>query len=151
MIRIEPEALKITTMHAEAAYPEECCGALLGTVTASDRHVSEVLPLDNCSREERRRRFVIDPEAYRMAERRATDRGLVLIGFYHSHPDHPARPSAYDLEHALPWHSYVIIAVEAGRAAAWTSWILAADRQRFEPEPAVKAAAATPDLEEGAA
>ena len=134
MIRLEPQVLAAIRRHGERAYPEECCGALLGRIEAGCRHVSEALALDNGRDSERERRFLIGPEAYRLAERAAAQRGLDLVGFYHSHPDHPARPSAYDLEHALPWHSTVVLAVERGRAGQWTSWILAPDRSRFDPE-----------------
>lgn len=134
MIRIEPEALAAIRRHGESAYPEECCGALLGRVESLCRQVSVALQLDNASEAERRRRFRIDPDAYRRAESAAATEGLELVGFYHSHPDHPARPSAYDLEHALPWHSYVVLAVAGGAAAECTAWLLAPDRSRFEPE-----------------
>jgi proteasome lid subunit RPN8/RPN11 len=120
--------------HAEVTYPEECCGVLLGRVEGDVRQVEDAAPMSNARQEERRRRFLITPNDYRDAERAATARGLELIGFYHSHPDHPARPSQYDLEHALPWHSYIVLGVEQGKAADCTSWILATDRAAFEPE-----------------
>jgi proteasome lid subunit RPN8/RPN11 len=134
VIRIETEALASIRRHGETAYPEECCGALLGRVDTRCRQVSVALQLDNATLAERRRRFRIDPDAYRRAESAAAAAGLELVGFYHSHPDHPARPSAYDLEHALPWHSYVVLAVAGGAAGECTAWILAPDRSRFEPE-----------------
>jgi proteasome lid subunit RPN8/RPN11 len=134
MMRLGPGVLDAMHRHAELDYPEECCGLLLGRLEGSERLVEAALPVPNLRQEERRRRFLIGPDTYREAERLAAERGLVLIGFYHSHPDHPARPSAYDLEHALPWHSYVVLAVAAGRAAECTSWILAPDRAAFEPE-----------------
>ncbi len=134
MIRLEPNALAAVLLHGESAYPEECCGALLGRVEAGCRRVSEALALENERDSERERRFLIGPEEYRLAENAAAQRGLDLVGFYHSHPDHQARPSAYDLEHALPWHSYVVLAVERGEAGEWTSWVLGSDRSRFDPE-----------------
>ncbi len=134
MIVFPDRVLAALRTHAESAYPEECCGILLGTELGGARHVVEARALDNTSAEEKHRRFRIGPDAYREAERTADSRGWVLLGFYHSHPDHPARPSAYDLAHALPWHTYVILAVEGGRAGEWTAWVLAADRSRFEPE-----------------
>jgi len=134
MIRIGTAILAAIHAHGEATYPEECCGALLGEATLDQRSVHAVIAIDNARADERRRRFLVTPDAYRRVEREAAGRGFDLIGFYHSHPDHPARPSAYDLEHALPWHSYVIVAVEAGRAGRTTSWVLSADRTQFEPE-----------------
>ena len=134
MIGLPPAELDAIRRHAESTYPEECCGVLLGRVERENRCVEAALPLPNGRREARTRRFSIGAAEYRAAEAAAEGRGLVLLGFYHSHPDHPARPSQYDLEHALPWHSYVIVAVAAGRADDCTSWILSADRAAFEPE-----------------
>ena len=134
MIVLGSGSLEAIRRHAEAAYPEECCGVLLGRLAWEERRVEEAAALENARQEERRRRFLITAEDYRAAEAQAGRRGLVLLGFYHSHPDHPARPSQYDLEHALPWHSYVIVAVEQGEAGDCTAWILAADRTAFEPE-----------------
>jgi proteasome lid subunit RPN8/RPN11 len=134
VIRCAPGVLEAIRRHGEADYPEECCGVLLGTADGDRRRVTRAAPLPNARPDARRRRFLVTAEDYRAAERDAEARGLTLIGFYHSHPDHPARPSAYDLEHALPWHAYLVLAVEAGRALECTAWVLAADRSRFEPE-----------------
>ncbi|MGH9353636.1 MAG: M67 family metallopeptidase, partial [Terriglobia bacterium] len=81
-----------------------------------------------------RNRFLIDPDDLRRAEKDARGRGIETVGFYHSHPDHPARPSEYDRDHAFPWYSYVIIAVEAGKAGRYTSWVLRDDRTQFDEE-----------------
>jgi cysteine synthase B len=118
--------------HAVDAYPDECCGALLGS---ADGAVREALPLGNHSDEERRRRFVVTPRDYRAAEARAEALGVELIGFYHSHPDHPAVPSQFDLDHAWPNLSYAIVSVRAGRDGDLRSWRLWQDRSRFEEEP----------------
>ena len=134
MIALTAGVAQAIRAHGEAAYPEECCGVLLGKVVEEVRWVVEAQSLANSRMEERERRFLILPADYRAAERVAGARGLTLIGFYHSHPDHPARPSQYDLEHALPWHSYVILAVAGGRAGEATSWVLAEDRSIFHPE-----------------
>ena len=113
--------------HGRATYPNECCGALIGT----DNVVWECLSLPNTTEEGPRRRFLVSPEDYRTAERRADKVGHKLIGFYHSHPDHPARPSQYDLEHAWPVFAYLIIAVEKGEPSVMTSWRLREDRSAF--------------------
>lgn len=134
MIDIPAPLEKALLRAAEAAYPEECCGALLGRVAGDERRVSELLPLDNARATQRRRRFLITPDDYRHAERKADACGLKLIGFYHSHPDHPSRPSEYDRRHALPWHSYVIVALDGGSAHEWRSWVLSPDRSRFDAE-----------------
>jgi len=120
--------------HAARAYPDECCGALIGEESA---YVVEAFALSNTTSDERRRRFLIGPDAYRAAEARATEAGSSLIGFYHSHPNHPAVPSAFDLEHAWPNQSYLIVSVQAGRPEAARSWRLRPDRSAFDEEPLV--------------
>ena len=117
--------------HGREAFPHECCGALLGR----DGVVNEAYALPNTTEEGPRRRFLVRPDDYRAAEKRARDTGLELLGFYHSHPDHPARPSQYDLDHAWPSFSYVIVSVMAGADQALTSWQLKDDRSAFDEEP----------------
>ena len=117
--------------HGRDAFPHECCGALLG----KDGVVSEAFALPNTTEEGPRRRFLVRPDDYRAAEKRARDTGLELLGFYHSHPDHPARPSQYDLDHAWPSFSYVIVSVMSGADQALTSWQLKDDRSAFDEEP----------------
>jgi cysteine synthase B len=116
---------------AESAYPHEGCGALFGP---RDGEITAILPLHNVTDLEKRRRFLIGPNEYRAAEARAAELGLDLIGFYHSHPDHPAEPSAFDLEHAWPNLSYVIVSVREGRSAERRSWRLRADRSGYTEE-----------------
>jgi proteasome lid subunit RPN8/RPN11 len=138
MIRIHPEAMRAIRTHGEETYPEECCGAVLGVVAGEVREVRTACRIDNARPDERERRFVIRPEDYRRMELEADRLGLVLVGFYHSHPDHPARPSEYDRAHALPWHSYLVLAVAGGRGEECTSWVLSEDRSAFLPEPLVE-------------
>lgn len=120
--------------HGSATYPHECCGALLGKDSEADRDVRELFALVNRRDDSPQNRFAITPEDYRAAERAAHQRGLELVGWYHSHPDHPARPSEYDREHAWPWYSYVILGVAARHPGEMTSWRLADDRARFDEE-----------------
>ncbi|AEP13587.1 Mov34/MPN/PAD-1 family protein [Chloracidobacterium thermophilum] len=126
--------------HGEADYPYECCGLLLGTFAADGRKTTvEVMPISNAREESaKRNRFLITPQELMRGERYARSRQLDIIGFYHSHPDHPAVPSGYDLDHALPMYSYVIVSVAQGRAGEVQSWELEADRSRFNPESIVK-------------
>src|SRR5439155_5166723 len=107
------------------------CGALLGR---GQGDVIEAFALPNETSGERRRRFLIGPDEYRQAERRATEIGQQLLGFYHSHPDHPAEPSAFDLEHAWPNLSYVIVSVKQGEPRGARSWRLKADRSGYDEE-----------------
>ena len=116
--------------HGIEAYPNECCGAMLGR----DGAVHEAWAMPNTTDEGPRRRFLVRPEDYRDAERRASGLGHELLGFYHSHPDHPARPSQYDLDHAWPVFSYVIVSVRAGVPGDMTSWRLLDDRSAFTEE-----------------
>ena len=114
--------------HGEETYPHECCGALLGR----GGMVTATVPLPNTTEEGPRRRFLVRPSDYRLAEQRASAAGAELLGFYHSHPDHPARPSQYDLDHAWPTFAYVIVSVASGAARETTVWFLKDDRSTFE-------------------
>ena len=128
-----PGVLEAIREHGAEAYPHECCGALLGR----DSTIVEAWALPNTTEEGPRRRFLIRPADYRSAEQRANATGLDLLGFYHSHPDHPARPSQYDLDHAWPSFSYVIVSVMSGEDKLLTSWRLKEDRSAFDEEPVV--------------
>ncbi len=125
--------------HARSTYPEECCGFLFtpeGAADRPDRPVGRVAPAANEHEGERRRRFVISPQELREAEASARARGEVVSGFYHSHPDHPARPSQFDQEHAWPWYCYIVLGVSAGpRPAEANAFELDADRGVFAAVP----------------
>jgi proteasome lid subunit RPN8/RPN11 len=114
--------------HGQETYPHECCGAMVGR----GDQVIDVVALPNTTEEGPRRRFLVRASDYREAEQRAAELGADLLGFYHSHPDHPARPSQYDLDHAWPTFAYVIVAVAAGAAGDMTVWYLKDDRSTFE-------------------
>ena len=114
--------------HGQETYPHECCGALVG----ESGRVTGIVALPNTTEEGPRRRFLVRPSDYRLAEQRASELGGELLGFYHSHPDHPARPSQYDLDHAWPTFAYVIVAVAGGVAGDMTVWYLKDDRSSFE-------------------
>jgi proteasome lid subunit RPN8/RPN11 len=129
-ITLQPHVDAAIRSHGREAFPHECCGAMLG----SHGVVSEAFALPNTTEEGPRRRFLVRPDDYRAAEKRARDTGLELVGFYHSHPDHPARPSQYDLDHAWPSFSYVIVSVMGGKDTLLTSWRLQDDRSAFDEE-----------------
>lgn len=130
--------------HGERDYPFECCGLMLGRFEAAGRKVvTETYQISNAREEEaKRNRFLIRPEELMRGEKYARDKGLDVVGFYHSHPDDRAVPSQYDLEHAWPTYSYVVVAVEKGRAADLRSWELESDRSRFNEEEIVSEARA---------
>ena len=123
--------------HGEAAYPEECCGILIGPAPSAGEPivVTEIQSAEN-EREDaaRHNRYVISPQALLAAQRRAREAGLDILGYYHSHPDHPARPSEFDREHAWPGTSYMIVSVMKGKVVDGRSWRLVDDRSRFEEE-----------------
>jgi len=121
--------------HGESTYPNECGGMLLGRFApGGDRTVVETYPLLNSSLEDQSNRVLLLPRDVMRTERYAREKELDVIGYYHSHPDHPAVPSQYDLDHALPIWSYVIVSVKKGKAADIRSWIMENDRSKFEEE-----------------
>jgi proteasome lid subunit RPN8/RPN11 len=126
-----------------AAYPNECCGILIGRDVDAGagrkaRVVERLEPGTNVfEADEQYHRFSIDPRQQMKAERAAAAEGKVVLGFYHSHPDHPARPSEYDREHAWPFYSYVIVAIAKGRPADMTSWVLDETTNQFAAQPIV--------------
>ena len=130
-VRLPVETRAEIRAHGAATYPDECCGVLLGP---RDGIVSGTAPLDNSTDLERRRRFLIGPDDYRRAEKQAAARGLDIVGFYHSHPDHPAEPSAFDLAHAWPNLSYAIVSIRGGVPRELRSWRLRADRSGYDEE-----------------
>jgi cysteine synthase B len=133
-VEIAGAALERIRAHAAAAYPEECCGALIG----AGGRVVHAVPLDNESPDTRARRFLVGPVEYRIAEARAKEADGELLGFYHSHPDHPAVPSGFDLEHAWPNFSYVIVSARREGPGDTRSWRLREDRSGYDEETIVE-------------
>jgi len=121
--------------HLSRAYPEEGCGVLLGRDHGGRRTVERAIGLENRREDSRTHRYLIAPEQFLAADREARDAGLDVVGFFHSHPDHPAEPSAFDREHAWPYYSYLIVSVRDGQVADQRSWRLREDRSGFDPEP----------------
>ena len=136
MITIDAQQLSEMRQHGEQDYPFECCGLMLGRFESDGRKiVTETYPISNAREEEaKRNRFLIRPEELRRGEKYAREKGLDVVGLYHSHPDEPAVPSQYDLEHAWPTYSYVVVSVEKGRAVDLRSWEMEPDRSRFNQE-----------------
>jgi proteasome lid subunit RPN8/RPN11 len=140
VIRLSPRLLEEIEQHAEREYPRECCGLLVGRIIdgGRTREVHATYAVANIFSEEAERyhRMAIEPLEYARAERLHAAEGLGVVGNYHSHPDHPAVPSQYDLEHLAPWPtmSYVVVSVREGKAVDLRSWELEADRTRFNEE-----------------
>lgn len=119
----------------EQTYPHECCGFLLGTVKDGVRHLAALRPVDNAREDEaRHNRYLISPDVFVKVEREARKSSCDILGFYHSHPDAPARPSQFDIDQAWPWYTYIIVAIEKGRSAAMTAWVLRNDRSGFDEQ-----------------
>ena len=133
MIIIEPEAKRIMLEDALLAYPDECCGFLLGVENGSERIISTSLVVNNAKEGDKKRRFEIAAKDYVKAERFADENNLSLLGVYHSHPDHPAVPSEHDRVAAQPFFSYVIVSVISKNISAIRSWQLN-EQNRFEEE-----------------
>src|SRR5437016_8625965 len=123
MIEIADEHLREIRAHGERDYPFECCGLLIGRFENGRKVVSETYAISNAREEEaKRNRFLIRPEEFMRGEKHARERSLDVVGFYHSHPDDHPIPSQYDLEHAWPTYSYIVVAVTNGQAAGFRSW-----------------------------
>lgn len=131
---ILPRHLLAIGRHGEASYPEECCGFLIGRANGSSTVIERLLPVKNERQDSRHNRFLIHPETVLAAHKEARRLGLDVVGYYHSHPDHPAQPSEFDREHAWPGLSYLIVGVAGGKVAEERSWRLSDDRERFEEE-----------------
>ena len=134
MLYLSDDVERRIRAHGAETYPHECCGALLGADREGGREVLDLFPLVNRREDSPRNRFSITPDDFRAAEHTARGRSLDLVGWYHSHPDHPALPSEYDREHAWPWYSYVIVSVVGRELKQMLSWRLSDDRARFNPE-----------------
>ena len=134
-LRITAQVLNEIQAHGEQAYPEEGAGLLLGSDENGRRQVTAILPLTN-SREDnaRHNRYLITAEDMLAGEQEAIRLRLDIVGVFHSHPDHPNRPSEFDREWALPWYSYVITSVDHGTASGSRSWRLDDDRVTFSEE-----------------
>ncbi len=123
--------------HGERAYPEEACGFLVGEAASASgtarRRIVRVESMENRVGDQRTRRFVIPPDEVRRFERSLEGSHELLVGFYHSHPDHPAVPSQFDQEHAWPWYTYLVLSVAHGRADELGAFELDPDERRFRP------------------
>ena len=136
MILLADQQWKEINAHGERDYPYECCGLLIGRfLENASKEVVETYPISNAREEEaKRNRFLIRPEELLAGERAAMKKGLDVVGFYHSHPDEPAVPSGYDLDHAWPIYSYIVVSIQQGSSRDLRSWEMESDRSKFNPE-----------------
>lgn len=135
-LRLTPAVYAVIRDHGEEAYPQECCGALLGHLTQEGWRVAVAVPAANARTDSAHNRFQIASAELVKIERQARGLGLQIVGFYHSHPDHPAHWSPTDLAEAH-WLGccYVITNISQGKADETRSFLLAGDTEedkRFE-------------------
>jgi proteasome lid subunit RPN8/RPN11 len=145
-LKMSTEIADKIRQHGAESYPNECCGALLGrdatqevattagSVQPPAREILALFPLVNRRDDSPRNRFSVTAEDVRDAEKAAQEKKQDVVGWYHSHPDHPAKPSQYDREHAWPWYSYIIVSVANGKPTEMTSWRLSDDRSEYACE-----------------
>ncbi len=134
-VKLNAAQMAAITQHGEEAYPHEGCGLLLGRALDGHKIVEEILPVENARESGAQyNHYLIPPDAVLKGERLAVQKGLDVIGFFHSHPDHPERPSDFDREHAWPWYAYLITSVQRGHAMNTAAWMLAEDRTEFNSE-----------------
>jgi proteasome lid subunit RPN8/RPN11 len=151
MLRLSWEQAEAIRQHAIREYPHECCGVLLGSAAGEAKRVREVVPLPNLRAdpersgallpledprcESARNRYFIDPIDLLRVVKDARSRDLEILGYYHSHPDQPAQPSAHDRELAWPGYSYLIVEVLGGEPQEMTCWVLPDEGGAFKPQP----------------
>ncbi|MBY0508279.1 MAG: M67 family metallopeptidase [Bryobacteraceae bacterium] len=135
MLTVNSSAWRVMTSHAEATYPRECCGVMLGTVEGDDKQVTLAYALDNAYEGGQEDRYEIRPTDLLRVEREARAQKLSVIGIFHSHPDCDAYFSKTDLEHSCPWYSFVVLSVQRGHYHHANSFLPNADQTHAEPEP----------------
>ncbi len=135
LIRLSEEQIEAIRTHGVQEFPHECCGVILGDLESGVKVVRELRPLPNVHEDGHERRYLVSPDTMfaLLQEERRTKRKI--LGFYHSHPDHPALPSVYDRDWASPWYTYIIVSVMQRNPEAMTAWQLDDDRQNFLPDP----------------
>jgi proteasome lid subunit RPN8/RPN11 len=134
MVKVDPEAWNIMVAHAEAKYPSECCGAMIGHIEDGEKRVCGAVALENAYAGAQGARYELRPEDLLEADRRARAAGLDLIGIFHSHPDCDAYFSKTDLENSCPWYSFVVLSVKGGKFDHANSFLPNADQTAAEKE-----------------
>lgn len=137
MLKIAEDVLRQIYDHTEASYPNECCGLMIGTTDGQTRVAHTFRKCRNLNTERARDRYDMDPLDMLKAQREFEKSPWDIVGIYHSHPDHPSRPSQTDTDRAWPDYSYVIISVQNGAVASANSWVLNESERKFHEEPLV--------------
>ena len=134
MLRIARIPFAVMRAHAEAAYPNECVGAMLGNAGGAEKSVVLAMPLENSAEGSQRAFYELSPDSLLAAEAAARKLGLDMVGVYHSHPDADAYFSETDLKHSCPWYSFVVLSVQAGRYDHANSWLPDFEQTRADRE-----------------
>ncbi len=134
MLRLKKEDLKAIEAIAEQSYPHECCGIMVGAVQDGVKEVTRLVSAANQRADSLANRYLIPAEIVSQVERDLIGTGASILGFFHSHPDAPDRPSTFDRDHAWPWYSYLIVSVQQGRALEVQNWQLKEDRSAFDAQ-----------------
>lgn len=134
MIRLKSADIEEIKQIAQKTYPHECCGVMVGSVENGVKTVTQIIPAENQRTDSPANRYLITPDLLNELEKKLKGTDRAIVGFFHSHPDVPARPSTYDQDHAWPWYSYVIVSVNKGEAGEIHNWKLKDDRSAFDAE-----------------
>jgi proteasome lid subunit RPN8/RPN11 len=134
MLRIEPQPFLEMKAHAEATYPNECVGAMIGTIANGNKVVESALKLENSAEGSQRAYYQLSPNHLMKADRAAREQGKELIGIYHSHPDCDAYFSETDLKNSCPWYSFVVLSIKQGKFDHANSWLPDADQTKADKE-----------------
>jgi proteasome lid subunit RPN8/RPN11 len=134
MIRLKSADIEEIKQIAQKTYPHECCGVMVGSVENGVKTVTQLIPAENQRTDSPANRYLITPDLLNELEKKLKGTDRAIVGFFHSHPDVPARPSTYDQNHAWPWYSYVIVSVNKGQAGEIHNWKLKDDRSAFDAE-----------------
>lgn len=134
MLHIAKVPFAVMKAHAEAAYPNECVGAMLGTTSANGKIVGLAMPLENAAEGSQHAFYELSKESLLAADKAAREMRLEVIGIYHSHPDADAYFSETDLKHSCPWYSFVVLSVKGGRYDHANSWLPDFEQTQAERE-----------------
>lgn len=134
MIRIEPEAWAVMVSHAQKTYPKECCGAMIGAIDGSEKTVRIAVTLENAFDGEQGAMYELRQEDLLRADAEARQRGMDLIGIFHSHPDCDAYFSNTDLENSCPWYSFVVLSIKNGVFDHANSFLPDSDQTQADKE-----------------
>ncbi len=134
MLTVSKEVYNQVVDHVKASYPHECCGVLVGEIQGDVKKAHEAHPIKNLNTERAHDRYNMDPIEFSRVEKDIAKRKLEIVGIYHSHPDHPSRPSQTDFQHAWPVYSYIIFGIAKGVEIYAQNWCLNDENTQFVEE-----------------